>query len=190
VAGTDRVKELMQKGVAYDLITTTPQGTTSMKIWIQGYKLKTEGNFGGQKMVSILDTQTHTLITYYPDRNEAVKLAGERPQVDAKSPGDYLKDRDFTKARVIGSEVYDGAPCKVILVAEADGAQSKMWVREDCGLPVKVETEVPGQGKTVVEYKNLRFGPLPPETFELPAGVKVTDLGEMLQQLQKAAGKP
>lgn len=185
VAGIGQVKDLMEKGIAYDLVTTNPQGTTSMRIWVQGYKLKTEGTFNGQRMISILDTRTQTVITYYPDRNEAVRLAGDKPQTEAKSPGDYLKGRDFSKAQVIGSEVYDGAPCRVILVAEENGGQSKMWVREDCGLPVKVETEIPGQGKTVVEYKNLQFGPFPPDTFELPPGAKITDLTQMLNQIQQ-----
>ncbi|MBC7325977.1 MAG: hypothetical protein H5T99_11820 [Moorella sp. (in: Bacteria)] len=59
----------------------------------------------------------------------------------------------------------------------------RMWVREDYGLPVRVEVTSAAGGKTVMEYKNLRVGPLPPDTFKLPTGVEVTDINQLMKQL-------
>lgn len=179
---------LMETGIAFDYIMSGPGGTISQKMWVQGYKFKTEGAFGGEKMISIFDLEGKTLITYYPGKNEAVKLSADNPEVKAKPPGDYIKKTDFTRGQVLETTVYDGARCRVILLPEDNGGQTKMWIREDCGIPVRVETTAPGGGKTVTEYKNLQFGPLPTSTFELPPGVNITDINQMLEQLQKAPG--
>jgi outer membrane lipoprotein-sorting protein len=65
----------------------------------------------------------------------------------------------------------------------ADKPQTKMWVREDYGLPVRVEvTALDGQ-KTVIEYKNLKVGAVPAENFQLPAGVPVTDMSGLINKL-------
>lgn len=70
----------------------------------------------------------------------------------------------------------------MIIVTGADGKeQSRMWVREGYGVPVRVEYTDAGGNKTVMEYKNLKVGPQPPETFKLPEGVQVHNLGEIMK---------
>lgn len=184
----DKGMNLMDKGIAFDYIMSGPSGTISLKMWVQGYKFKTEGTFGGEKVISIFDLEGKTLITYYPGKNEAVKLSADSPEVKAKPPGDYIKKTDFTRAQVIETAVYDGVRCRVILLPEDNGGQTKMWIREDCGIPVRVEKTAPDGARTVTEYKNLQFGPLPPGTFDLPPGVNVRDINQMLEQLTKVPG--
>lgn len=85
--------------------------------------------------------------------------------------------------------VYDGARCRVISIESADGKdKTKMWVREDYGIPVRVETSASDGTKTVMEYKNLKIGKQPADTFELPAGVVITDMGEMLKNMPQMPG--
>jgi len=180
---------MMRQGVACDYVMSGPGGTMTMKMWFQGYRFKTEGTFSGQKMISIVDLQEKTVITYYPDQNKAVKLSADAPEVKAKPPSDYLETPDFGRAQVLETVVYDGARCKVVLLPEAGGGPTKMWIREDCGIPVRVETTAADGARTVIEYKNLRIG-VPPGTFELPLGVEVTDLNRLLDQLPKMPGSP
>ncbi|MBC7105798.1 MAG: hypothetical protein H5T97_07650, partial [Firmicutes bacterium] len=177
---------VLEKGVTYEYVLTAPEGSMSFKVWMQGSKHKTEGTMAGQKVVSIFNGQDKTLITYYPDRNEAVRLTAEGPAVKTRSPGDYAGAIDFGRARVIETVSYEGARCRVVLLSEPGGSETELWIREDCGIPVRVEVTEPDGDKTVVEYRNIQFGPLPPGTFELPEGVKVTDVGQMLEQLQKS----
>jgi hypothetical protein len=39
-----------------------------------------------------------------------------------------------------------------------------------------------------MEYKNLKVGPQSPGVFELPAGVKITDVNEMMKQMPQMPG--
>jgi len=34
-----------------------------------------------------------------------------------------------------------------------------------------------------MEYKNLKVGPQPEETFKLPDGVQITDINQMMKQM-------
>lgn len=114
----------------------------------------------------------------------AIKITADQlPKTD--TPTDYIGDLpDPGQVKIVGTEVYDGATCKLVEVAGAAGQeQMKMWLREDCGVPVKVETTSPDGSKTVMEYKNLKIGPQEPGTFKLPDGVQVTDIGEMLKNI-------
>ncbi|MGQ9498564.1 MAG: LolA family protein [Desulfotomaculales bacterium] len=150
------------------------------KVWLQDNRINTDAAVAGQRMISFFDGETNTIVTYYPHQNKAVRLASDSPEIKAELPTEYIKMIDYSKAQVLGTELYDGAPCRVILLPGENGGQTKMWLREDCGLPVKVEATAPGDGVTVTEYRNLRFG-LPPGTFELPPGVEVVDINKVLE---------
>ncbi|MEW6388679.1 MAG: hypothetical protein AB1491_14295, partial [Thermodesulfobacteriota bacterium] len=86
--------------------------------------------------------------------------------------------------KVLETVVYDGVRCRVVAVPAADGREEvRLWMREDYGIPVRVEVTSAAGGKTVMEYKNLQVGPLPPDTFKLPPGVEVTDLNKMIERI-------
>lgn len=74
--------------------------------------------------------------------------------------------------------VYDGVVCRVWQLRGQDGSETKMWVREDYGIPVRVEITAPDGMNMVMEYKNMKISPIPAETFQLPAGLRLpTSLG-------------
>ena len=50
-----------------------------------------------------------------------------------------------------------------------------MWISEEHGLPLRVEANEGGV-KTVLEYKNIKVGPIPDDTFKMPAGVEIMDM--------------
>lgn len=178
------------EGMSYDYVFTMPQETISGKMWIQGKSMKTEGTANGQKVVTIINGDTNIFYTYYPDQNTAMKLSSEGQAQETKTPTDYTNDVDPNVVKFIETTVYDGAKCKVyVMQNQATKEQVKMWVREDCGIPVRVETTLQDGTKMTMEYKNLTIGKLPPETFELPAGVKVTDMNEMMKQMPKIPGQ-
>lgn len=68
--------------------------------------------------------------------------------------------------------------------------QVKMWVHEEYGIPLRVEVTEADGSKSVLEYKNLKVGPQPADTFKLPAGVQVTDMGEMMKNMPQIPKMP
>ncbi|RJQ29294.1 MAG: outer membrane lipoprotein carrier protein LolA [Peptococcaceae bacterium] len=171
-------------GMSYEYTLTAGSKIMKGKVWTQGKQVKTEGTAEGQRMISYIDGDTNTVITYDPDQNKAVKLSTGDQQENASTPGEYTSEVDPGKAKVLDTVVYDGVKCKLTAVYGADGKEEmRMWVREDYGLPVRVETTSADGVKTVIEYKNLQVGPLPADTFKLPPGVKVTDMNKMMEQL-------
>ena len=139
-------------------------------------------------MITIVDGDDTYI--YHPDENTAFKVTLEQAGQQAgqtETPSDFIEDVDTKpdKYRIVDSVVYDGAKCKIVEVTSADGQeQTRMWVREDYGIGPRRELEPEGE-KVVLEFKNLKLGPQPPGTFELPAGVEVMDMSEMLKQIPR-----
>lgn len=118
-----------------------------------------------------------------PSQGKLLKIPFD-PAKAAKSPDQYSKETDAAKVKLLETVNYDGVSCKVVLLdPKSDQSQVKMWVREDYGIPAKVEVTEAGVLHMTTEYKNIKVGPVPPETFALPQGVPVIDMGEMMKQI-------
>lgn len=174
------------EGMSYDYTMTMGQEVVSGKVWLQGKKMKTETEVAGIKAVIIFDGDANTAYSYMPAQNIAMKLPMEEREKVGKTPLDYIKDADPNATAVTENTILDGVPCKVITVKNAaTGDETKMWVREDYGVPMKVEAIAKDGVKTLMEFKNFEVGSLPDDTFTLPAGVKINDLGNMMKKLPK-----
>jgi len=179
------------EGMSYDYTMTSKDISMSGKVWLQGKKMKTESTFEGQKMISFIDGDTNTFITYYPDQNTAMKISSPPTDRQTETPTDFTSDIDTTKVKVLETTVYDGVKCRVLEVTEKDNKTLvKMWVREDYGIPIRVESTDPDGGKFVMEYKNLQVGSIPADVFQLPAGVEVTDMNEMMKNMPQIPNMP
>jgi len=63
----------------------------------------------------------------------------------------------------------------VVVTSNEDDNLTKMWLRKDIGMPVRVE-QTTSEGPIVIEYKNYQIGPQDDSLFEIPAGVDITTL--------------
>ena len=173
------------KSMSYDFVMTAPEITQTGKVWIDGNRLKTDSTVQGKRIITIFDRATNTAITYYPEQNQAVKMSAGAGSNKTPAPTDYTGNLNPDKVKLLRTETYDGSACKVleVLTPGQQGEKVLLWVREDLGVPVKVEVTAPSGEKTVMEYKNLQAGPIPDEVFQLPPGVQVTDLGQMMDRL-------
>jgi len=178
------------KGMSYDYSLTIPEGKMMTgKVWMQDKKMKTESTIEGKIIITIFDGDTNTLYTYYPDQNIAMKLSAPESDEKVSTPTDYTRDADPNEIKTLETTIYDGVKCRVMLIKSGEGKeQIKMWVREDYGIPVRVEATAPNGNKTVMEYKNLKVGPQPHDTFKLPPGVKITDMNETMKQIPQMPG--
>lgn len=180
------------EGMSYDFIITTKEMVVNSKVWLEGEKVKTESVVEGQTIVSLVDG--NTFYTYFPQENRAMKMTSDQLNGQkTETPDDYTEDVETSpdKYKIVETTVYDGVECKVVVVTGADGKeQSRMWVRRDYGIPIRIESTDPNGDKTVIEFKNLKIGKQPADTFQLPAGVEVTDASEMLKNLPQMPSIP
>ena len=171
-------------GLTYDYVMKVKEGPTMTgKVWLSGKKMKTESTMENQKIITFLDGEANVIYNYMPSQAKIMKIPFD-PTKAAKTPEQYSQETDAAKVKILETVNYDGVSCKVVLREEKSGqSQVKMWVREDYGIPAKVEVMEAGVLQMTAEYKNIKVGSVPPETFALPQGVPVIDMSEMMKQM-------
>lgn len=193
-AKTETISDIFAKGqkidgLAYEYTITASDMVLNGKVWMMGKKMKTESVMDAQKIISYIDGDTNSAIIYYPDRNEATKVSAgqaEEQDVGSETPLDYTSGIDQTAVKELETVVYDGVKCRVVEVTDKDSkAVTKMWIREDYGIPMRIESTDPTGQKFLMEYKNMKVGSLSADVFQLPTGVKITDMSELMKQMQQ-----
>ncbi|MFZ5644433.1 MAG: LolA family protein [Bacillota bacterium] len=179
------------EGMSYDYVLSSKEGTMAGRVCITAGKIRTETEIEGHKMITIYDGET--AYAYDLTQNFAMKVSpGKGKKVD--TPQDYAARIDSipNKVKVLEEANYEGVKCSVVQVSSPDGKeQTKMWISQDYGVPVKVELTGSDGSITIMEYKNLSLGPQPPELFKLPEGVIVTDMNDIIKQIpQKIPAVP
>ena len=170
-------------GMTYDYVLTTKTGQMTGKMWVQGKKMRTETVLRNQRVVSLIDADANTAYTYMPDQGTAFKISFEQQAKTMNGPERYTKELEAAGAKAVESVVYEGVKCKIFVVQKEGNVESRIWVREDYGVPARAEVTNGDGGKLVMEYKNLVIGPIPADVFQLPVGVKVTDMSGVVQQI-------
>lgn len=172
-------------GLSYDAVTTMKDMTLNSRVWLSQGKVKMEQNLQGRTFVIYFDGDD--MYQYDPSSNTALKfplrgMEGKGPKKpDVADYADYMAPDSL---KVVESAVLEGVRCRVVTYTMKDnGGTVKMWIREDYGLPVRTEVSGKDGDKVVTEHKNMKVGALSPETFKLPAGVQVKDMGQMMKQL-------
>lgn len=167
------------KGMSFEMKTTMADGIAmESKMWFEGENLRMEANMPevGGNVVYIANKADKALYMYQPAQNMATKLPYTEEQF-AGGPQDKAQDVDVSKAHYVGKEKIDGKNCLVYELT-VENSKEKIWVWEEYGLPLRMETEVDGQ-KTIIEYSNVKIGDVDDKMFELPAGAQVIDMGAM-----------
>lgn len=172
------LEELINKGknvsgISYDLVISTSEGQLSGKVWMQGDSMKTDMTVSGQRVINIVNGETSEAFVYMPDQNMAMKIPIDQVNDQGgQTPQEVLGEVD-PEVYSLGEKVeLDGVMCRLITYESPEG-NTKIWVREEYGVPVKIEITA-GDVVNTVEYKNLVVGEIPADTFEIPADVQVT----------------
>jgi prepilin-type processing-associated H-X9-DG protein len=159
--------------VKYDQVMTTSGQTqsTTMKIYMKDawlsdkMKFRYEISEGGQTMIYLIDLATRTYYWYLPQENIAYKMdMGQAPENPVENAEQIIPVK-------VGTETVDGKLCDVYQWT-FEGSSTKQWVWKEKSFPVKMEATT-SSGTTVIEYKNIVFGPLADSLFQLPAGVQI-----------------
>ncbi|MCL6472406.1 MAG: DUF4412 domain-containing protein [Firmicutes bacterium] len=174
-------------GMYYEYVVDAVGQKMEGKVWMTGKKMRTEGTFLGQKSTVIVDGEKNVAYMIDEENKKAMKIPmGETSSLPDK-PTDYLENIDIKTAKSLETTTYNGIKCRVISIQvsndETGKINTKMWITEDNGLPVRIEASLPDGSKMAIDYKNLKVGKQPAEMFEIPAGMEVTDLSEFQKQL-------
>ncbi len=171
-------------GMSYDYsMKGKEEQAMTGKMWISGKKIKSEMTIENNKMSTIIDGEAKVAYMYNPAEKSAIKIPLDQAKT-ADTPDKFTNDADAAKVKVLETTTYEGVKCRVLMITdEKTKVQTKMWVREDYGVPMRVEVIEEDRTKMVMEYKNMKFGPISADEFQLPAGVEVTDMGEMMKKM-------
>ena len=173
-------KASQAKQMSFDMVMTMSGSdknsvTSKGKMYVSDQKLRMELETMGMKMITISNDQKEFYL-YNPDEKTALKMTA--PPESADVPNEWAReDGDVSGFTVVGEEKKDGYDCVVVTFTE-DGAESKMWIRKDIGMPVRSEV-TSAEGTMVVEYKNYNMGAQPGNLFEIPAGTEITTMPSM-----------
>lgn len=167
------------KDFSFDMLSTVTNAgqTISMqgKYWLSGDKMRMEMEAEGMKAVTIIN-EKNEIWMYNPADKTAMKI----PKVDTKDdfPNEWT-EADRNNMKIVDHEKVDGYDCTVVTITEGDDV-SKMWLRKDIGLPVKMETKSP-EGDLLIEYKNYKLEKQSADLFELPADAQILNIPDMSQ---------
>lgn len=147
-------------GFSADVVTSSPQGSFSGRIYVDGGKIRMELPVA----VTISRMDTKTSYTLMPSQKIYMEQALDPSRIVAtKEKLDGELERTL-----IGPDIVDGNPAKKYRVTyEANGLKTTVfqWMRDGVAIPVKTASE---DGSWSMEYRNLVMGAQPAELFEVP----------------------
>lgn len=170
-----RAKDI--ESLYFEYVLTYGADKTEGKTWIKGKQFKNEICVEDQIIVNIIDFDKATAYTYMPSQNTAMKIDIDMINIEElKNPTEYTKNIDPQLFRVVETTMYEGHQCKVIVLTNEEvQEETKMWVSEKYGIPLRVETTSEGS-TSVLEYKNLQVGSVADEAFTIPQGVEIIEI--------------
>ncbi|MEN6349470.1 MAG: DUF4412 domain-containing protein [Syntrophomonas sp.] len=171
-------KGMEVKNLSYDCDVSEPEGQKlTVKAWIKGKKMRTEmpNPEGGGNMISIIDSDQGIVYIYQPEQKTATKMGISMSQQDnAPSPQETMESLNAEKMKYTGKETIDGKTCLVYEFQDQNNETSKIWLWEDYGIPLKIESIMDGK-KSVLEYRNVKTDEIPDSMFELPADTTIME---------------
>ncbi|WP_170291654.1 LolA family protein [Heliobacterium mobile] len=190
---SDDLKTLLAKAkdiktISYTMVMTGDgKELAKSKMWMKGQKVKMEMSDGAMKGTFYVDSAKKVAYTYIPEQNTAMKMdMAQFENKKSKTPLDYGEqlEADETKYSVIGDEDLRGEPCKVVEAKDKD-AVSKLWISKKLGMPIRVESKNNGTLNTI-DFIDFETADIPDSQFELPAGVQIVDMNDLMKGMPKA----
>ena len=170
---------------SYDQKVTQGRQVITSKVSVKDEMFRIEMTVDGQATVTIRNASG--TYTYMPEEGMAMRLSGlslfQRPIGHADHYQQYLQEQH---AQRIGAETVDGHPCEVYQYTDPEtGGTVTVSVWTEKQFPIKTEFDG-ASGKTLVEIQNVQLGAaIPDAAFQLPTGVAVMDVGNMIPMGQQ-----
>lgn len=172
-------------GYSFDYVLTASDQTIEGKMALKGSKMRVEMDSPEGQMIQIIDQEVNKAWTYIPEQDMALEL--DLNQVDVpNTPSDFTENAEdmATNADYLGKEEVNGFNCHKYSVEDEEDSII-YWVHSKYGLPVRVEITTEDE-VTTMDYKNFEFGDIKDSLFQLPDGVEVQRMSDMMQNLPAA----
>ncbi|MDD4606737.1 MAG: hypothetical protein PHS07_00135 [Patescibacteria group bacterium] len=146
--------------------------------YVKNNKIRKETSMLGQEVVMIINQDAQVVYLYMPNQNTAMQLQLTALQSEDLSTPEERKNMIDDTCRETGKEIIDDKKC---LVIECQQPEQKitMWLWEKYGLTLKSIMESNDMSSTY-EVKNISFDDIDDSLFELPVGVQMMDMPDML----------
>ena len=167
------------KEFSFESTTTAAGQTVQANMAFKNGKMRIDATIMGQQTSMIIDQAAKTAIMWTAGQNQAMKMPMDQAQQQTGAVPDVQNLTSDSNRKLVGTETVDGQLCDVYESTDGD-IKSKTWISKSNGFPVKSEVTTPAGVVTSV-YKNFKTGGVADNLFELPAGMQVMDLGELMK---------
>ncbi|MFA5309337.1 MAG: DUF4412 domain-containing protein [Dehalococcoidales bacterium] len=160
--------------IKYDMtINANGEQSITATVYQKNRNMREDMSMSGMSVIMIFNTDDNVMYIYYPDQKMAIKQALNEDMVPAGNLQDTSDIMDYSP-NVTGTETIDGHVCAVVYYEQPGAGSVKMWIWEEKGFPVKMETTT-SSGTTTIEFTNISFSDIPDSTFELPDDVQIQE---------------
>ena len=134
-------------------------------------------------MIQIMDLEAKKAYSYMPEQEMAIEL--DLSELEApETPSDYVDNAATENAKYLGTEKINGINCHKYSL-EQDGSSVIYWLHDEYGLPVKIETTT-DDVVTTMDFNNFKVGDVGDDLFELPSGIQVQSVTDLMQNMPDA----
>jgi len=157
-------------GISYDMVYNMGGRISKAKMLIEGNKTKIENE--GVPGFTVIDNNVTT--SYDASSKTATVITDTEGAPELFDANTVPKE----KMQLLEKTAKNGYECQMIKTTSPDSNTFTMCMSEEFGIPVYVEASSE-EGKMSIDYKNIKAGKLPADTFKLPAGTKVIKAPQM-----------
>jgi len=169
---------------SYEMAMVLPDG----KKVTQLVKLE-DGEMARAKVITegdewmLVDRTESVIYAYSPEMETAMKMPMEGGEGEGTEMPTIDVDSFDPAVPIVGSETIDGTDCWVMdTTLKQEEKESKVWVGKEDGLLRQVEAE--GE---VVKFTYDKINAVPDSEFELPEGIEIMDMSEMMKGVGEEA---
>lgn len=152
------------------------------KMYMKEGLMRIESEILGKSFMMIYSEDA--FYTLDPESRTAIKISlGDEASEEREviTMDDIIKNFDDEHMTYVGKETVNGISCHVVESKERNSEnQVKIWLHEEYGMPMRVESTT-GSGKIhVMEVTDFNTDPLSEDLFKLPEGYKIIDLKNLI----------
>lgn len=153
------------------------------RIYMKNGQMRAESESMGQTFAMIQAEDAMYMLDGSSKTAMKIPLGGNSPiSQDPVTIDDFTKDVDDLSMRYLGKETVNGIVCHVVETVDQDGEhQVKMWLHEDYGFPLRVESQAKdGSEAVLMEVTDFKVGGLSDDLFKVPEDYEIVDMGNMI----------
>ena len=129
----------------------------------------------------IVDMTEETMYAYDPQQRAALKLSLAEGGMEDEDMPVRSADEFDPEVAITGGESVDEVACWVFeTTGEEEAEAAKVWLDKEYGLVRQIE-----QAGELTKFDYSRINAVPDSEFEVPEGVKVMDMAEMMQGMMQ-----